>query len=422
MSITLRKCFFFVCILILKNQAFAQSNFVPAIVINNNGDSVKGQIDYRNWKKNPETITFTTASNERQKFDASTIRGFYIPAENEVYTSYDVEVDMKPGDSDDAIKNELIDSLILHKRVFLLQVMSSPVVRLYQYTDNNKDHYYFVKGDGAAVELMHSFSYDELSKVVTENQKFREQMAALFVDCPAVNADINRIKYNSRDIESSFSKYVQCKAPGTSVATVKKESAGTMKIGIVAGVSSSHYDFQGDEELIDDNYSSSVTPLFGASLDIGLPRRRDQWHFVNELLYKSYNTSSTFTRPYNYSYTRTSDVKLGFSYIQLNTLFRYMYPSGGTFRPFINFGFGNAFMVAENENSLHVEYSFGRVEDMKAIDGPKKYEFSLLGGIGVKIRRIEIEFRYMTSQKGFSPYNNLDVNTTSLQGLLVYRF
>ena len=92
-------------LLCINSFAIAQSNFVKSVVIKSNGDSLFGSIDYRNWKNNPQTITFIGAAGERQSFDASSIRGFHVPSENETYTSFSVKMDMLPGDQDQAIKN-----------------------------------------------------------------------------------------------------------------------------------------------------------------------------------------------------------------------------------------------------------------------------------------------------------------------------
>ncbi|NJK97917.1 MAG: hypothetical protein HC905_26095 [Bacteroidales bacterium] len=46
--------------LILFNLAYSQENYIPGYVIEN-GDTLKGFIDYRNWEKNPNQIAFKTS-------------------------------------------------------------------------------------------------------------------------------------------------------------------------------------------------------------------------------------------------------------------------------------------------------------------------------------------------------------------------
>jgi hypothetical protein len=75
----MKKCVFIFALLAINFLGISQSNFVQAVVINNNGDSIYGQIDYRNWKINPQSISFINSVNEKQAFDAASIRSVYIP-------------------------------------------------------------------------------------------------------------------------------------------------------------------------------------------------------------------------------------------------------------------------------------------------------------------------------------------------------
>ncbi len=106
----MRECLFISSLLTINVLVSGQANFVKSVVINNNGDSIYGNIDYRNWKNNPNTINFMNAANQKQTFDASSIRGFYIPTTHETYKSFTVELDLLPDDQDKALNKTFIDS------------------------------------------------------------------------------------------------------------------------------------------------------------------------------------------------------------------------------------------------------------------------------------------------------------------------
>ncbi|MGH2649323.1 MAG: hypothetical protein ACRDE8_17215 [Ginsengibacter sp.] len=411
-----------IALLVINAFASGQSNFVKCIVINNNGDSVYGNIDYRNWKNNPQTIHFKNAANEEQAFDASSIMGFYVPSVNEIYTSFTIKVDMLPRQQDEAIENSYIDTTTLNKRVFLLQLIMHPTLRLYEFMSNNKDHFYFIKGNGEPIELIHHYLYDESAKQVYEDKTYKEQLSGLFTSCPSLTGRLEAMKFRKTEIVDIIRKYLQCSFPGSAIA-IKNKDVVSVKFGIVGGIMLNTFHFEGNNIfLVDNNYSNNVSPVLGVSLDIGLPRNLNKWHIVNELIYKSLKTGSSFTRPYGSGYTVTSDVALSFSYAQLNTIVRYLFQSNGSLRPYINLGIGNAFMIAENKNNSHNVYSFGREEDVKAIDGPNKHEFSTLYGAGLQIRNLQLELRYGHSKKSFSPYQSLDVNPTSYQFIITCKF
>jgi hypothetical protein len=407
--------------LTINSFLIAQTNFVSSIVINNNGDSIYGSIDYRNWKNNPQAINFISIANEKHRFDASSIREFYIPSAKEVYASFTVKMDMLPGNPDEAIKNNFIDSPVLNKTVFLLQLINHPALSLYQFVGNGKEHFYLRVRDAEPIELIHHYLFDQSSKLVKEYVAFRDQLSTVLEGCPDITKTVKNLKFRKNEIQNTILKYLQCSAPG-SLISVKRKDSVSVKFGVVAGVMLNTFKFEGTSSLVDENYSNNVSPIVGLSLDIGLSRNRNKWHIVNELIYKSYKTRSTFTRPYNYTYSVESDVDLQFSYAQLNTILRYVFQLNSPLKPYINLGLGNAIMISENENRLQQTFSYGSEEDSKAIDGPKRYEFSLLGGAGLMLNHVQLELRHARNKKGFSPYQTLDVNPKSFQVIVVYQF
>ena len=419
----MRRSLFISSLLTISVLVSGQSNFVKSVVINNNGDSIYGNIDYRNWKNNPNTINFMNAANQKQTFDASSIRGFYIPTTHETYKSFTVELDLLPGDQDKALNKTFIDSPSATKTVFLFQLVKHPAVSLYLFATQEKDHFYYMTGNEEPVELIHHYVYDESNRQIREDATYKEQLSSLVASCPSLVAKARTIRFRKNEIQDIVVKYVQCIAPG-SVAEIKKDDPVSFEFGIVAGVMLNQFNFTGtDPSLVDENYSSTFSPTLGLSLDMGLSRNRNKWHIVNELIYKIYKTDNSFTRPYGAGYTVRYDIDLSFSYLQLNSLVRYLFLSNGALKPNINFVIANGLMIAENKNSSHRSYSFGDQEDVKAIDEPKKYEFSILAGLGLAIRKsVQLELRYAASSKSFSPYDVLDVNTMSFQFIFTYHF
>lgn len=49
--------------IIISVLSFSQQNYLPGYIIQNNGDTVTGFIDYRNWSLNPDLIEFRKTSN-----------------------------------------------------------------------------------------------------------------------------------------------------------------------------------------------------------------------------------------------------------------------------------------------------------------------------------------------------------------------
>jgi hypothetical protein len=407
--------------LFLVVTSYGQTNFSETILYKNNGDSLKGQIDYRNWKLNPGTILFYQDGNAPQEFKPTDLKGFYVVPDKEYYLSEEVEIDQRAGDPVTVISANSLDKLSIRQRIFLLQLVYTPSYSLYLYEVKKRDHFYYRQGSETPVELIHHYLYNPSSQLVSENNFYRQQLAALFNKCAAKEAISERSRYRRKDLQSAFLKYLECSVPSEK-AEVKKSDPLSVQFGILAGISKNSFSFKGENTLLqDDGYTSSTSILAGAMIDVGLSRNFQRWHIVNELMYKSYKTGSVYSRPYGSIYTAEYDVKLHFSYIQLNTMLRYVIAPLAPVNGFITAGAGNAFMIAENENNMHIEFSFVDEKDQPAIDGPRKYEVSFQGGAGLIWKNIQAEFRYAGSKKGFSP-TYTTTNPRSLQFIFTYRF
>lgn len=399
-----------------------QSNFKDAVVIANGGDTIHGKIDYRNWRYNPKTITFQDATGKTKALTPTDIREFMLPAINEHYYSAAVSVDPLSDNGNKALNDIPQDTADVHN-YFLLQLIQHPSANLYMLTKTDRDHFYYSSGQGQPKELIHHFDVDAASGELIEAELYKGQLATLFEACPKVASDLQSLKYKAEDLKKAFSAYLQC-AHGTTVTDNSKKKPVGPRFGVIAGMTHTTYSLEGfNPYLVDENYSSSSSPTLGAMVDLTLSRNLSRLHVVNELVFKNYKTSSTFTRPFNLNYTRTSTVEFDLSYLQLNTMLRYLLIPLNKVNPYINIGVSNAFMIAENKNSIHNVYSYGSEETIKAFDGMNRYEFTpVVAGAGVNTKHFTAEVRYSYSKRGFSNQGALETNPRTWWLLLTYKF
>ena len=71
------KNIFIILLLLFPILTFCQTNFYKGYVIKNNGDTLKGYIDYREWVYSPKKITFKN-NNVVDSFTPDDIKGFEI--------------------------------------------------------------------------------------------------------------------------------------------------------------------------------------------------------------------------------------------------------------------------------------------------------------------------------------------------------
>ena len=408
--------------LLMAIKASGQSNFKDAIVIDRSGDTLNGAIDYRNWRSNPKSISFRSASGQEKTFTPTDIREFTLPTVNEHYVSASVTVDPLSDNPNKALNDLIADAQEEHA-YFLLQLVHHPTASLYLLTLGDRDHFYNRTGQEKPTELIHHFELDKATSQLNEIDLYKGQLASIFTACNGPAMDMERLRYRTEDLRKAYSSYLQCAFGVTPTESDKKESYG-VKFGVIAGFSLTRYSFKGDNTfLADDNYSSSTAPVLGGMIDVALSRNLNRLHIVNELVYKNYKTGSTFTRPYNLGYTMTNTVEFNLSYLQLNTMIRYLFAPLSKVNPYVNLGVSNAIMVAESKNSLHIAYSFGSDETTKAIEGIDKYEFTpLVAGIGVNTRSFSAEVRYSYNKRGFSSQVTLETNPRTWWFLFTYKF
>lgn len=395
--------------------AYAQRNYIPGGIITLQQDSLKGLIDYRNWGVAPSSISFKSgADSKEQVFKPGDILGFWVGSPNENYVSRKLKLDITPQSVDYLSRNE--SRIYQEDSVFITRI-SNGIYPLYEYTDKNaRVHYIFEGADHPAEELlMVRKGYEDANgaKGIQNLPYYKQQLFILFQDCVKVAERTNRLSYRKNDLLDIFIRYNNCKNPRESIVVQKKEKVH-IGFGLLAGISANSYSFKGMQRYAEGKYENSVGPLFGIAASFPFARSRQQFSLNGELFYKAVKASSLIDGIENYSVHQV-DFKL--SYLQFNLLARYTYPSK-VIKPYATVGMGNAFAISVKDE-MTTTYTDGRVKVEPAMDGPRKYEQSIIGGIGIHCKGVEVEGRY-NSSNGFSPFSHLKTTVSSWQLLVRY--
>lgn len=420
-----RKIIFALC-LHVNIMVIAQSHYISAVVIKNNGDSIAGKIDNRNWNKNAERINFI-AGNKKEVVDVDAIKSIYLINEQEKYVSYAIKIDSTPGNYLQAYSSKIASPSFTEKNVFLLQLLKTDSVSLYLYSGGDRNHFYYTTKNEPPVELIYHFLYDENTSEVKTVTTYKQQLFTLMSACTTIAGKIETVRYTEKDLKKIFLDFLKC-GNSAGLVEVKKNNRLPLRFGVVGGALYNNFTFVGNGRIHADNYTdytignykSNLSPLLGVSLDIGLWHAPHNWHIINELVFKVYKTSnSIFTHTVLYDYT--DDIGLSFYYLQLNSLLRYGFQIKAVVKPFINIGVGNGLRISDRQNFSHLTYTNGPEKTIVAIDGPEIYEQSLLFGIGLSLKNMQLEGRYAKSG-GFSPYVNFKSKVRSPQLVFTYQF
>ncbi|PSL36054.1 porin family protein [Chitinophaga ginsengisoli] len=405
--------------MLVTSAVVAQRNYVPGVIITLQNDSLKGFIDFRDWYQSPGEIAFkeSLSNAKEQHFKPSDINGFKVAEPEVEYVSRKLRIDITKQDISNL--DGKTERIVQDTPVFLMRMVTGHY-NLYEYIDEfSRVHYIYDATDVPATELEYVMQYIERTSGnsgIFTDERYKEQLTALFADNASLAKKAGQVAYREANLKKLFLTYNSYKEPGTVTrepVTVQKKKRLPVTFGIMGGLAFTSYPFKGAAFIGQGEYENSKGPIGGIWADIPLGRGRRNISFVPELLYKKLETTGVLHGIYN-----GVIVKFGFTYLQLNTLFRYTYPTKTAIRPYVNVGVGNGIIVKTNENGI--KRSPDRGWEV-AIDGPRKYEQTLVGGIGVKIYKVNAEVRYTTGN-GFSPYAGGRTGIHSFQILAAYGF
>jgi hypothetical protein len=404
---------------------FSQSNFLPAYVIDNRGDTLYGFIDYRNWANNPSRISFREDLNSPAKFlTPLDVKEFAV--DNEIYVGIIADAEMSPVDlkrvgDDPAFK-------IVRDTVFLQAILRGYIGLYYHRNADNIVNLY-LKQDGDYVLLRYKkyYAYDDrghlgtIRRLLTENKPFIGQLKIALNDCPDINPRIENTGYDLKQMTRLLRYYYDC--IDSDIVFERERERGNLQFGLFLGGSSSTMNFSGDPMF---NYltGASFGPSFdftgGITLNLVFPRQFGRFSIANEIQFTHYRMTGEFTDVRNPELYYHNFSELAFSYLKLNNLLRYKYLLQ-PFEAYVNLGISNGLFVNETNTFRVDEYIYGieRTRENKAINDPRKHELSVLGGAGFVFNRISMEFRYENGT-GISEYSGLKSATHRLYFLLGY--
>ncbi|MDW7693662.1 hypothetical protein R9C00_02815 [Flammeovirgaceae bacterium SG7u.111] len=405
----------------LTSFSYAQINLQPAQIITAEGDSLMGQIDYQNWEKNPSEITFVDESGTSHQYSPLDIKRFFVA--NDLYEGAIVQAN---NESNKLEKLSRTPEIKLRQDTTFLQVLQEAVNNktLYYYLDYRSEvQFYFL--EKGKIRLLYYKRYKKMGKtgdVTAEVKRFQGQLSFYLQDCEKINSLISTLKYNKKSLIKAFTEYNNCL--GGEVKYTKTKEKVKVNLGVLAGVTSTKLNFEGnsDRHITNHDYPASINFTFGGFADIVLPRNRGKWSINNELVYTSYKFENTYENiesenEYNIYYSN-----IAYSYLNLKNMLRYRI-IGKRVLWHINLGISNGLAVSTT-NSTKKEskfYSRESVEYKPAVEFSRKHEQGIFVGLGGSINKASIELRYEQSN-GMSESIALNSKVNRLFLMFAYRF
>ena len=283
------KFFYTFLVAFIPFSLFAQSNYRPGYVIQSNGDTLKGYINYREWNRCPKFIEFKngTADKQATEFTPQTSREVHITG-LETYVTY--AGPLSTGNTNLQDLPDHIDSTEKTVVVYLKQAVTGKHLTLYSYTDELKIRFLIAEPNSAPIELKYYRYFSSYNEVSTDDI-YKSQLTLYISKFMPVTAglskQINEAKYEFRDLEPLINK-VNGEAMAAKTKSVIRFFAGLAANSIRTKVNNL-------DNINSKQSYSSITPEINIGIDILGNAAVQKFIFRTELSY-------SYTKPrYHYS-------------------------------------------------------------------------------------------------------------------------
>ncbi|GAA0894558.1 hypothetical protein GCM10009122_42390 [Fulvivirga kasyanovii] len=406
--------------MIAAQSVFAQKNYIPGKIFTLDNDTITGLIDYRNWKKNPDAISFKKSeAGEVDVYSYLDIHGFAV--NNEVYVSAIIDSEISPFRA-----NELTEDPALNIRTdttFLLTIFEGRKSLYSNVNDKGNVNFYIKNGKNFELLVYKVFLKEgSYPSVKMENKKFTGQLKVYLNDCKNIDSQLSNLQYKQGSLTGLFNYYYSCVQSYPSYE--KKKEKAKVHIGSLAGLSLTSISFESKEfeALTNTDFKNSVRPTLGVFIDFGLQRNNEKWSINNELLFTSYKFSEKYERYDNEANSYSTSIDLGLSYLRLNNMVRYTYPFA-KLHAFFNIGMSNGLVIKEtnSQEGVMVINTISNPRSGEIIEDVRKHEQGFLFGAGIRRANSLLELRYEMGS-GMSKLVSLDSQRRTLYVLWAYRF
>lgn len=253
---------FLITFLLFPVFIFAQSNYRQGYVVKNNGDTLRGFINYHEWNESPKAIEFkANLSDKLVIFDVPSLRSFSVTG-FDAYISYVGKVSTGRINSNVDLSH-VLDTTVRQDSAFLKVISSGPNVKLLYHADKIKYRYFISEKGGYPYELNFYQYLNENDRIIS-SATFIDQLDFLLKKYTKTNllslGKISEEEYK----EDVFIKYTNT-INGNKTIQQSHTSGSRFFIGAAAGYTISLFDGPGGFGY--QRSASSAVPVIDFGVD-----------------------------------------------------------------------------------------------------------------------------------------------------------
>ena len=178
-------------LVIIPEFVFSQSNYYEGYVVKNNGDTLKGYIDYRNWEYSPVSFNFKVKLTDNQIFEfrPEEVKSFQING-YEVYKTFAGNVSTNKNIFPNIPGN--LDTSTIFKHIFLKPIATGNNITLFFNDEVYKDRFFIEEKNDLPMELKYYEYYSQVDNKTIIHELYKGQLK-LYIN-KYNNGDINLLK------------------------------------------------------------------------------------------------------------------------------------------------------------------------------------------------------------------------------------
>lgn len=291
------KLLYFYLLIAFPSIVFAQSNYQQGYILKNNGDTLRGYINYTESSYSPVAVEFKASKADKamQQFTPLDIKAFQITG-SEDYVSYIGSISTNknvvpnlPGGLDTSTTNGA---------VFLEPLITGRHITLFYNNEPSKNRFFIAETNGPPVELKYYPYYEDAATTIIEHYIYRGQLLLYnnkFNDGnPQLVNRINDVMFNKADLEKIVNLINNdgVYKPNEGHNANKKPSVIRLFAGVGANSITTTYTYGSFNPAIPTNsvqHSNSVTPKISLGADFFINPSVQQIIFRIELSYSYSN-------------------------------------------------------------------------------------------------------------------------------------
>lgn len=393
-------------LLLLPSLLLAQEYFTPGYVVLQNGDTVQGQVDFRDWKKNPTKIHFQPAGKPTVSYSADELQAFYVEdGGGHLYESHRVEIDKSPHLTFQL--NKTPDAQTETETLFLYVYLKDRPISLFYYYDSiKKPHFFIQQGEQRPEELINrKYKVNiEGKEFVKHVDKYKGQLTHLLADCPEIKVPQRTLPYKKNTLIALINRYNRCKNADQAPLHYHRPDRTKFKLGVMAGITGSNINFKGEYHptLVGATFYMKPSPAAGINLNVLFPHLHYSISLYNELAYRPLKISGENIKENKHALRNTvtsNQFILNRHQLKSSHLIRWQQPNKEN-QLFFQGGIWASFNILTGVNERIVATSFQEPNELIAsskqiwVEPVAKFDYGYAAGFGcMHKQRLSLELR-----------------------------